>query len=309
MRLAFWTLVLTLSVSAQEPSQDQIRSLVQQLQSDVAQEREKATRTLAEIGIPALAELEKAAGTLDQEGVARVRYLIRLIDVRRRLGPSAKTILIDIEQRLARGEGVNAFLEAAACDVLGRRRHPTIEIADLAALANFAIQEAKDAQEKTSIMDAVRVRRIRGAAAGVAYFLKATEPDVRRTAIMTLSSLNAVEQAPALVPLLDDPSDRIGTLPSDTLLEFRSRATIPALLERLHSSKKGVRQQALQILIRLHVPEATPFLFEELQDPESSLWRGTDELLWELNENVLRLQMLPLLRSTAANTRRSALEI
>lgn len=234
-----------------------VLALIDRLSADRIEERAEAFRRLEEIGRPAMALLEKAAQSRDDEVASRARTLLVRIPIRERLTPALVDQVKGIYERLAEGQWKAVFLELSADLRLAddRRKYPGVRAEDLSFLAPLAVQRAETDGEKLAVCEAVGRCRLKSALPDVARLLQDKDFTVRANAAAAIRDAGGPENAAALRPLLSDPHPVVRSVAAHALSRLGDKEAVPALVGLLRDDSANVRWWAVRALTDLAAKE------------------------------------------------------
>ena len=203
-------LLALLPLAAQEqPSQDEIRALVEKWRSESVVERDEAERRLRRFGEAALPELKKALADRDAEVSGRARHLVRIIEVRRKISPDIRRLLPDLKPEVVAGGSdllldllVRVYAERYKAR-LPKEPLPPLKRSDLSKLIVLAFEVAGTPAEQNSLCKWSADLHVREAIPGIVKLLAHADPEKTPYASHALIELEAREAVPAIAELLE----------------------------------------------------------------------------------------------------------
>jgi hypothetical protein len=284
-----------------------VPGLVEKLRSERIEEREEAFRALEELGRPARAALEKAAGDADEEVAARIRDLLKRIAARETVTAAVLRILPSVVDRLTRGDFCEVFLEIAADLDASPRRYPGLAAADLERLAGPALREAKTAELRAAVCHHASRHRLRGAGPEAVPLLRDPDPTVRSKAFQTVTSLGTAEAVGPLRELLRSEEATLRLAAAAALRDLGSRESAGAIRPLLRDPDAHVRSVAAHALGRLGAREAVAELVGLLRDSDADVRWWTIHALAELRASEAAASVAALREDPSDPVRRAAL--
>jgi HEAT repeat protein len=288
---ALVALALLIAADApQEASDSEVRSLIEALGADKAEDRDRAGARLREKGRTALPALKKSA-VGNGEAALRARDVARLIELDLALPERVRKALPKAADRLAAGEWGGVLLELTAEDKAGVRQFPDIVPEDLALLAAPALSHATAVQEKSDLCWVVGAWGLRSALPDVVRYLSDPEDSVREDAAHVLGQLKTRDAAGHLLQRLQDPNPSVRGAAARALGQMGAVDAAPALVERLkdRGDSRGitvvleepgmtVRDQAASALCLLNDRHGVAHLLENAKAAEK----------WSASLNAIR---------------------
>jgi len=269
-----WLVAILLLVAAgpQDVPVARVRELVERLDADSSEDREKAAAELKRIGAAAVPELEKAEGSSRPELAGRAKGLLKVIRLRSSLSPELLAAVPGADERLANGtdeEWTRVFLTAAAAPN-GIQQHPLVGGDDLEPLASRALTGARE-DERLAMLAALGRFRIRSAAPQVARFISGEDDELREAALMALGEMGARDYSRVLEEFLTAPRQPVREKALWALGAMRSISSAPALQSLLDSTFQDQVPTAARFLGELDAQDAVPKLADLLNHADADV--------------------------------------
>ncbi len=276
--------------------QDDPRTLVEQLRSDRAEQRDEAARKLQALGKAAAPALEAAAKDPDSEVSSRAKQLLRRLAVREMLPRVLRETVPAVEDRLVT-DGDRAWAELFI-DV-SAKAGGLYSANLLEELVIPALRGAASDADARKVIETAASWNLRSAIPELLSMLQARGGVVRAAAARALSDLKVREAVPLLLPLLEDGDPDARQLALHALAELEARETAPKMLPLLQDGDAGVREMAGQSLTQLRHAPAVPRIIALLKDEHPRVRQAATRQLSELGAVEAVPALLPLLRDRA----------
>jgi HEAT repeat protein len=264
--------------------EETVRALIEQLSSERIEARAEAFRKLEAIGRPALPLLEKAALDSDGEVSSRAKQLLVRIPIRERLTPTLVDSVRGIDERLARGEWKEVFLELAG-DLRQpeeRRRFRGVRPEDLSFMAPMALRRAATETEKNAVCEAVGRCRLKSAMPEVVRLLTDERSMVRANALAAIRDVGAVEQSGDVRARLGDAHPIVRSVAAHALGRLGAKDAVPDLVTLLRDPSQDVRWWALRALGDLGAKDRVGDIEKLIDDPDDAVRRAARETAEQL---------------------------
>lgn len=286
--------------------QDDPARLVDALRTGDVEQRETAMRRLKELGERALPELRKAAEDPDQEVAGRARFLVRRAEVAARLPEGLKLAAPGIEDRLAGSENAWTLVWMD----LTRREEAAVAPALLEPLAAAGVRGARTEEEKVWACQTAASQDYKSAAPAIVQLLQDPSDSVKSAAMQALVGLRAPEAVPLLVRMVREGSED-GRLQAEQLIMVIG-GSVPAavLAELVKSDAPRVRAAGLRALANLgkENEDAVALVLPALADAVPAVRLAALNVLPAVATADHAARVLPLLKDAEANVRQAALQ-
>jgi len=265
MILASGFVVLLLATG---PQSESVRELIEKLDSDGLEDRQKAADELVKRGDSALPELRRASQPNSPEHLLLVRRLIRRIV----LGPEASAKFTKLNLGLDESMAweldhtwTEFFIEVTGSPG-GQKLHPELTGADLSPFLATAVRGSESYGERIQIFSEASERKIPGAVPLLSVLLADPDPDARAMGLRYLTLLSGPDRSIPALGLLEDPSDRVRRDAFGTLEDLHARSAVPKLIQLLAHADASIRDRAVHALGRLRSRKAVPGVRALLKD-------------------------------------------
>jgi HEAT repeat protein len=273
--------------------QDDPRTLIEQLRSDRAEQRDEAARKLQALGKAAAPALEAAAKDRDSEVASRARQLLRRLSIREMLPRALREGMPNVEDRLV-SDGDRAWAEVFM--EVWEKAGGLYSVNLLEELAVPALRGAASDAEIGRVIQAISSWGLHAAVPELLQLLQRRNGVVREAAGRALSDLKVRDAVPSLLPLLADPDPAARQLALHALAQLAAREAAPKMLPLLKDEYPGVRQTAADALTQLRHAPAVPGIIALLKEESPRLRQSAIQNLSELGAIEAVPALLPLLR-------------
>lgn len=249
---------------AQAESPEALRALIEQLNVADVEARDAAEQKLVEIGPPARARLEAAAGGGNLEVANRARRILKRIRIGDHATPRFLAVVEGAEARLLSDDPhawTEVFLDAAGM---------TGELApdDLRGPAGPAFRNAGSDGERRLLCRLAQVHRLRVTVPEIRKYLGRQSGDLRGDAARALGMLGTKDVVPDLVALLQDSYLYARAGAAEALADLGAAEAAEGVVRLLHDPVPYVRRAAASALCRLGRREGVDWI---LESPDGSL--------------------------------------
>ncbi len=298
------SLLLALAVLVPQEDAARIKALVEKLGSDSVADRDDAERDLIKMGPAAAPHLQKAATDADAEVAARVKYILRIVELREKVPARLRAAFPGVEERLARGTDrtwMELFQEVTRA-AHQPRIHDALEIEDVDFLASRALRGAEGGQEKYRLGHVAGLFGLRSAIPELVLWLDDPDHMAQHAAFQGLRALKPVECVPQLLELMKGTNRQRSALVQQLLGEMKARNAVPGLLKLLEDADPITRANAAVALGTIGGEEVLAPLLARLKDPDAVAVRSIAHGLALLGDR----RAIPGLRDLLKDTRYSS---
>jgi len=272
--------------------QDDPKTLIEQLRSDRAEQRDEAARKLQALGKAAAPALEAAAKDPDSEVSSRARQLLRRLSIRDLLPRVLQETMPKVEDRLVTGGDrawAELFLEVS--EKAGGLYSANL----LEELAIPALRGAESDADARKVIETIANWNLHSAIPEVAKHLRDRRPAVRVAAARALGDVNAREAIPSLLPLLEDPEPEARQYALYSLAALKARQALPTMLRLLKDEEPMTREAAADALTRMEHAPAVPGIIAHLKDENPRVRQAAIQHLSSLGSAEAIPALLPLM--------------
>jgi len=260
--IAILAFTLAMAGAVQETPPDAAKQHVEKLGSDDIAAREEAVRALKALGESARGVLEVAVKSPTQEVADWSRFLIRRLDVAKRLTPAFVKVRSDAVDLLATDDPhawTQVLLDSTRWTSDGYR-FPTLRRSDVEVLVGPGFRGAANAKEKGELCLLAQNWRSRSAIPEIARYLQDSDLDVQQDALGALGALEAVEHVEAMALLASSGKLEVRIRAAQALVSLGARDRFPDIMKGLRSYKSSVSSPVVDAIGGLGVREELPFV-------------------------------------------------
>ena len=241
--------------------------LVEKLGSDDIASREEAVRGLKVLGESARGALEGAAQSPTKHVADWARFLIRRLDVAKRLTPAfvkARSEAVDLLASDDPHAWTEVLLESTRWTSEGYR-FSTLRRSDVEVLVGPAFRNAANTKEKSDLCLAAQNWRLRSAIPEIFRYLEDTDRVVQESAVGSLGALEAVEHVDSLALLAKSGQLEVRIRSAQALVSMGARDRFPDIMKGLRSYKSSDSSPVVDAIGGLGVREELDYVVSFLE--------------------------------------------
>ena len=243
------------------------KHLIQHLHSDDIEAREEALRGLKALGESARGALEEATRSSTPFVADSARFLIRRLDVAKRLTSEFIKARPEAVDQLG-SEDPHAWtvvlLDSTRWTSKGQS-FPTLRRSDVEVLVGPAFHGAATGKEKEELCLLAQNWRLRSAIPEIAKYLQDPDPEIQRDAVYTLGSLEALEYVDAIAQLAASGKLEARMGAAQALVSLGAKDRFPDIMKGLRNSKTFSSSQVVDAIGGLGLREELPFVLAFLE--------------------------------------------
>lgn len=284
-----------------------VAELIRRLGSEQAAERDAATAQIKRLGPAAEPALREAAQNPDPEVAARIRHLLRFIEVGRKVPARLLDRLPVLADRLAGNDPhawTRVFLDIAADPA----KAAVLRRADLDALAIPALSGAANQRERHQVFDVIRRRRLLSAVPALVELLSEPSEVVYGNITYGLQSMGITIEEPKLALLLAHDRQNVRSAAERILGQAAHVSLIPRIVELLKDLRAEVRASVLRVLSTLNAAGAAEAVAACLSDPEAAVRAAAARALGPVAGYRFAAGLEPLVREADPAVASAAIE-
>jgi HEAT repeat protein len=226
--------------------QEDAAALVERLRSESPVERSEALTRLKTLGEQAVPALRAAEADADLEVAGHVAFLLRRVEVSKRVTPGLRAAAPGVEDQLAAGDP-NAWTRVLF-DLVTRRSGRRPGRSDLEPLAAPALRGARNEAERLWVCQTCEQMRFAAAAPELALLLKDPKPAVSEAALRALAAAGAPEALPECIRRLREGTPEARNQAASLLGRMRGRPVSGEVAALLGDPRADVRRAAVRVL-------------------------------------------------------------
>jgi HEAT repeat protein len=274
---------------------DRIRDWIEQLRSDDADQRSRATISLKKLGKEAVPQLEIAAKDPDLEVATRARSILNAIAFLGRIPPRFSAAFPGVEDRLVAGE------ERVAAELLSeavqkfRDGDSPLRAEDMQWIAPSAVRGSGSLEQVMRVLSIVREFKLTASLFELLDLLDHPSTDVRYLAMETITGLGGERPEAAFYGEASLADDQIVRVSMALIADVNLDLSEGALLRGLESPRTLRRRIAIRGLGRKGVKRALPRILEFAEDASDAVRADVLLAVGELGgreESALALRFL-----------------